>query len=340
MKPGERVEYHWFTLAEGTFFYRKSDADEALAAIWYEIESLLSSAFGAATTDMKRDKLYAKTRGWPWQKAGTSVVEFEWRGLDGHSATMDSWAPRSSDNSEDGEFLTFLERKARRNKIWLKQHQQEALDNETHKCEELGCSRVAPFKTARELESHQTLHDEEKHAALLMRKLAQRAANIASKRYLCDVDNCTAPPFSRSDVLAQHKERIHGILKEGTVSVIVAAKALVAKNIANGRHCCTIKSCPRSTQSFSSQQSLDAHMASHAAKPTMKFSDPTKRKKTVSTWYHCRVLNCKFKGRSAKELRDHDNVHTGARPYKCKKCSKGFTQRCNASKHEKTCKGI
>lgn len=39
--------------------------DEKLAAIWYEIEAILSAALGAANKDTRRDKDYATTRGWP-----------------------------------------------------------------------------------------------------------------------------------------------------------------------------------------------------------------------------------------------------------------------------------
>lgn len=87
------VEYSWGTPAEGSRFRRSSDADEKLAAIWYEIESVFSSVFGAIADD-SRDLAYLALKGAHWQTANDdddddNYVEFEWEGLDGHSALRD-----------------------------------------------------------------------------------------------------------------------------------------------------------------------------------------------------------------------------------------------------------
>ncbi|PSK55713.1 hypothetical protein B9Z65_4591 [Elsinoe australis] len=91
-RPEYTVEYSWGTLAEGSWFGRSSDADEKLAAIWYEIEGIFSSAFGAIADD-SRDLAYLALKGAHWQTADDdddddddNYVEFEWEGLDGHNA--------------------------------------------------------------------------------------------------------------------------------------------------------------------------------------------------------------------------------------------------------------
>ncbi|PSK55685.1 RAD50-interacting protein 1 [Elsinoe australis] len=65
-EPSFKVHYWWDTLAEGHQIIRRHAQDDDLPALWYEIESMFSSALGAIADDCN-DHAYLALKGWPWQ---------------------------------------------------------------------------------------------------------------------------------------------------------------------------------------------------------------------------------------------------------------------------------
>jgi len=61
-EPGDIVDIHSDTLAEGPAFTRVHQCDNYKVAIHYEIEIVLSSAFGAITSDLEMWKELFTTR--------------------------------------------------------------------------------------------------------------------------------------------------------------------------------------------------------------------------------------------------------------------------------------
>jgi len=65
-EPGDVVDMHWGTLAEGPAFVRTDQTDNYKAAIYYEPEAILSSAVGAIASDDKC-KRWLAANGWVWK---------------------------------------------------------------------------------------------------------------------------------------------------------------------------------------------------------------------------------------------------------------------------------
>ncbi|TIA01127.1 hypothetical protein D6C82_04042 [Aureobasidium pullulans] len=84
---GRSVNFHWSTLAIGESFTRRVNRDEYLAARFYQVEAMLSAAFGASISTMDNPK-YLALNGWPYVDPNSKL---QWTGADSHCSLEDNW---------------------------------------------------------------------------------------------------------------------------------------------------------------------------------------------------------------------------------------------------------
>jgi hypothetical protein len=76
-------------LAVGEAFKRVDPEDDWMSARFYQLEAMLSAAFGASMDSMK-NKTYLAMKWWPFVDDDATPP---WTGVDGHNALEDNWAP-------------------------------------------------------------------------------------------------------------------------------------------------------------------------------------------------------------------------------------------------------
>ncbi|THX74798.1 hypothetical protein D6D04_07724 [Aureobasidium pullulans] len=93
----EDLELKWLTLAVGIPFIRETQADEYLAARYYQLEAMLASALGSLY-EKSDDYKFRGMQWWPFDSAGTTKA---WKGADHHCSIRDIWAKRPTMRTED-----------------------------------------------------------------------------------------------------------------------------------------------------------------------------------------------------------------------------------------------
>lgn len=95
--PGRVIELRWLTLAVGIQFIRETQADEYLAAWYYQLEAMLASALGSLD-EKSNDYKFRGMQWWPFDPADTTEA---WKGADHHCSIRDIWAKRPTMRTED-----------------------------------------------------------------------------------------------------------------------------------------------------------------------------------------------------------------------------------------------
>ncbi|THY53296.1 hypothetical protein D6C97_06122 [Aureobasidium pullulans] len=93
----EDLELKWLTLAVGMPYIRETQADEYLAAWYYQLEAMLASALGSLD-EKGNDYRFRGMQWWPFDSAGTTEA---WKRADHHCSIRDIWAKRPTMRTED-----------------------------------------------------------------------------------------------------------------------------------------------------------------------------------------------------------------------------------------------
>ncbi|THW25148.1 hypothetical protein D6D19_06139 [Aureobasidium pullulans] len=170
----EDLELKWLTLAVGMPYIRETQADEYLAAWYYQLEAMLASALGSFD-EKSNDYKFRGMQWWPFDSADTTEA---WKGADHHCSIRDIWAKRPTMRTED----EIAEREAAARVVEttrVRKRQRAAVEGNMYLCTHTGCEREQRgrgFGSIQALEGHHAWHN--------------RDIAIAEDRYLCKMTGC------------------------------------------------------------------------------------------------------------------------------------------------------
>ncbi|THX98317.1 hypothetical protein D6D03_07960 [Aureobasidium pullulans] len=170
----EDLELKWLTLAVGIPFIRETQADEYLAARYYQLEAMLASALGSLH-EKSDDYKFRGMQWWPFDSADTTEA---WKGADHHCSIRDIWAKRPTMRIED----EIAEREAAARVVEttrVRKQQRAAVEGNMYLCTHTGCEREQRgrgFGSIQALQGHHAWHN--------------RDVAIAEDRHLCTITGC------------------------------------------------------------------------------------------------------------------------------------------------------
>ncbi|THY54004.1 hypothetical protein D6C99_03634 [Aureobasidium pullulans] len=173
----EDLELKWLTLAVGMPYIRETQADEYLAAWYYQLEAMLASALGSLD-EKSNDYKFHTTEAW--------------KGADHHCSIRDIWAKRPTMRTED----EIAEREAAARVVEttrVRKQQRAAVEGNMYLCTHTGCEREQrgrDFGSIQALEGHhawsqagkgfKTLQTLERHLTRYYQLEPPRVLNVSS----------------------------------------------------------------------------------------------------------------------------------------------------------------
>ena len=141
------------------------------------------------------------------------------------------------------------------------------------------------------------------------------------------------------------KQKESGITKEKEICPECGAKVTNVKQHIKFKHEIDKQKCPQCGKEFKNVLHLQSHMKFHEKVPCPHCGKPYVLSKlnlhieAQHTSNEDKRFKCDIcgKGFNANQpLKDHINIHTGEKPYKCKYCSASFASRGNHGMHERS----
>ncbi|THV68549.1 hypothetical protein D6D28_06605 [Aureobasidium pullulans] len=226
----EDLELKWLTLAVGMPYIRETQADEYLAAWYYQLEAMLASAL-ESFDEKSNDYKFRGIQWWPFDSADTTEA---WKGADHHCSIRDIWAKRPTMRTED----EIAERETAARVVEttrVRKQQRAAVEGNMYLCTHTGCEREQRgrgFGSIQALQGHHAWHN--------------RDIAIAEDCHLCTITGCD-----------------RAILGRGLATPLALQQHMVFRfKLGNDAYLCTYDQCGRSQagKGFKTLQTLERHL--------------------------------------------------------------------------------
>ena len=141
------------------------------------------------------------------------------------------------------------------------------------------------------------------------------------------------------------KQKESGITKEKEICPECGAKVTNVKQHIKFKHEIDKQKCPQCDKEYKNVLHLQNHMKFHEKVPCPYCGKPYALSKlnlhieSQHTSNEDKRFKCDVCGKgfnASQPLKDHINIHTGEKPYKCKYCSATFASRGNHGMHERS----